>query len=320
MKEDDILKKIYNVFNYKKKGLIIGPGDDCAVFDLGSSKYYYLLTKDDIVENTHFLINFLKPCEIASKLVRSNVSDIYSMGDAKPLYAITSAGLNYRKIDDNWILSFITSLRKELDIFGVVNAGGNLSRSKDLFFSMTVFGSVYKKKLIRRTGIKKGDLICAIGYMGSSSACVDIMKNKKRDELNLLERKLLKYFTHPPIYAKYVARISDYATSMIDNSDGLFKSLLILSRLNNLRAVVKKNMLEKSISKELYRWCFENKKDPYDYVIKGGEDYNLIFTINEKDFGLLSNKIPVYKIGHFEKGSGVMFDGYEKKINSFEHF
>lgn len=320
MRESDLLKKIYNLFNYKKKDLIVGAGDDCAVFDLGNNKYYYLLTKDDMVENTHFLIDFLKPCEIASKLVRSNVSDIYSMGDARPLYAITSAGLNYKKIDDKWISSFMTSLKRELDNFGVINAGGNLSKSKDIFFSMTIFGRVSKNKLIRRTGIKKGDFICAVGYMGCSCACVDIMKNKRRDELNLIERKLLSYFTHPPMYAKYISRISDYATSMIDNSDGLFKSLLILSQLNNLKAVVKKNMLEKSISEELHRWCFENKKDPYDYVIKGGEDYNLIFTINEKNFALLSNKVPVYKIGYFEKGSGVIFDGYEKKISSFEHF
>jgi thiamine-monophosphate kinase len=321
MKEYKLIDNILGLFNYRDKNLIVPNGDDCAVFDTGNKREYYLITKDDIVENTHYLFNFSKPEEIATKLIRMNVSDIYSMGDAKPLYCVISGGINPEKVNDKCLFRFLKAVKKELDLWNIKNIGGNLARSETVFFSMTLIGSIKKNKIIRRKGARSGDLLCSLGTMGDSRAAVEIFLNKKRSKLNSVEKKLINLFYKPVIFYREAKIISDYATSMLDNSDGLYKSSEILSRVNKLQVVIDIDNYENIISKELYKWCKNNSKNPIEYAIAGGEDYNLIFSISENDYIKLKKKIPyIYRVGYFKRGSGIKVKSYEDKIKTFEHF
>ncbi|MEF3279864.1 MAG: thiamine-phosphate kinase [Elusimicrobiota bacterium] len=321
MNENEILEKLAKVFTYYSKDVIKGPGDDCAVIDLGDKKNFYLFTVDEMVEGTHFILDFLKPQEVASRLVRANVSDIYSMGDATPLYCLVSAGLNKEKVNDKWISLFTKSLKKELDFFGVKNIGGNLSRSRNIYFSMTVIGKANKKKILMRSGAKKGDLICAIGFMGSSKAAAEIMLLRKRENISMIEESLIRDFTSPMIYKRECSKISKFASAMLDNSDGLYKSALILAKTNNLRAIIDYNTLDFFVSVNLKKWCDINSKDPRKYVLFGGEDYNLIFSVPKRKFADLKKEVRNVKvIGEFVEGKGVYCSGYVGKIENFEHF
>lgn len=321
MKESELISSILKLFNYRDRNIVVPNGDDCVVFDTGNKKNYYLMTKDDVVENTHFLFSFSKPQEIASKLVRMNVSDVVSMGDSKPLYCLVSGGIDYKRVDNKWIFLFLKALKKELDLWGIKNIGGNLARSEKIFFSLTLLGTVNKRNVVKRKGARKKDLLCTIGYMGNSKAAVDIFLSKKRDQLSKFEKKLVDFFHRPRIYSDEAKIISGYASSMIDNSDGLYKSASILSEMNYLKVIVDAVELKNAVSQELYKWCALNKKDPVEYIINGGEDYNLIFSVSEEDYISVKKKIPyIYKIGYFTSGKGVEIRNYEGKINTFEHF
>lgn len=320
MKELDLINKITKIFNENNdKSIIMGPGDDCAVLDLGDKDNFYVFTVDEIVENTHFILDFLKPEEIAIKLVRMNVSDVLAMGRANPFYALISGGINFKKIDDKWILRFLRTLKKELDSWGIKNIGGNLSRSSNIFLSMKLIGKVEKNYVVYRKGAKEGDFLCIYGFCGSSMAAVDIMKNKKRNVITKIEEKLVYDFVKPILYKDFIWENCKYFSSMIDNSDGIYRSALILSKENNLKVVIDFKNMEKLVKPEVLKWCEINKKNPFDYSLFGGEDYNPIFSVSEKNLKFLNDK-NIKIIGRFEKGKGVEVLNYDGKIKNFEHF
>ncbi|MCX7905628.1 MAG: thiamine-phosphate kinase [Elusimicrobiales bacterium] len=318
MKEKDILSYIYKFFDYKDKKIIIGVGDDCAVVNYDQQDYL-VITTDDMVDNTHFIADFLKPNEVASRLVRINVSDIYSMGDSKPLYCLVTAGLN-DEIGDQWIKNFLQALKKELDLFNIKNIGGNLVKSQTLFFTMTLIGKVKKNRIVKRKGAEKGDFICILGKTGFSYVAVEIMKNKKRIDITKSDEKLIDLFSKPPLFDNFRKKLSLFATSMIDNSDGLYKSVQIIAESNSLKAVIDKNLVVKTSSSYV-----KEKLKNVDYIFKASissDDYNPVFTVRPRNFEILKKSLPyLFKIGHLEEGRGVEILNYEEKnIETFEHF
>ncbi|MGC9070833.1 MAG: thiamine-phosphate kinase [Elusimicrobiales bacterium] len=315
MKERDIIDLIKNRFKYTSDDIIIGPGDDCAVIDLGCSDYI-LVSVDDMVDGTHFISSFLKPCEIASRFVRVNLSDIYSMGNAVPKWCLVSMGLN-QSVGDAWIKSFLKSLKNELDFYNVKNIGGNLVRSPVLFLSMNVFGNLDKNGVVMRKGAKKGDLICIVGKTGFSSAAVDLMRKKKRNKLTYNEQKIIDMFSKPHIYPDISKKVYHYATTMIDNSDGIFKTLEVLCNENNLMAVCDMNSILKTASECVINY-YSDKNELVSALLTS-DDYNLVFSISESDYKKIADS-RIKVIGHFEKGSGVKICGYEGKAETFEHF
>jgi len=316
MKEDSLINLFSKIFSYpKSKELIAGVGDDCAVIDLGAREYA-LVTVDEVQEGTHFLMKFTSPSLLASKLVRMNVSDIYSMGDARPLFCFVAGGLP-RDIHPSWVKKFSVALKKESSFFGMKVAGGNLCRSDKVHFSMTVIGLASKGRIVYRKGTRVGDIIASVGFLGDAKAGVEILLSGKAK--NRIEKKLVSRFWRPYIRHKDSRIIASYASAMLDNSDGLYKSLSIIAKENKVGVDIK---LDKKIaSPELISWCEAKKKNWREYVCSGGEDYGLIFSMNEKDFQLLKKKIPdSIAIGKVVSSRGIRIEGYEKKIETFEHF
>ena len=319
MKEEKLLKNIYKIFNYDDKKIVCGVGDDCAVIDLGDKEYFYLFSSDDMVEKTHFILDFLTPQEIASKLVRMNVSDVLAMGNSYPLYAMVNGGLHFKKIDDKWIILFLKALKKELEFFGIKNIGGNLSKSKDVFFSMKIIGKVKKDGVVYRKGAKEGDFLCIYGFCGTSMASVEIMKNKKRKDITEIEKDIIRNFSNPILYPDFIRKNYKYFSCMIDNSDGIYKTSLILSEVNKLKIVIDYNLMKGVVKDVLLRWSYLNKKNPFDFALFGGEDYNPIFAVSKQNLRYIDD-MNVKIIGRFEKGFGVEVLNYNGKIKKFEHF
>ncbi len=316
MKEKDLLSFFKKIFSYPHDAsLPVGPGDDCAVMDLGG-KEYLLATVDEIQQDTHFIMDFSSPELLAAKLVRMNVSDIYSMGAARPLFCFIAGGLP-KGLRQEWVKEFAVAARKEAGLFNMKVAGGNLCRSDKIHFSMTVIGLADKKHLVLRTGARQGDIIAGVGAMGEARAGLEILiKGKKQ---GIAEKKLVSSFWRPEIKQQEAGKIARFATAMLDNSDGLFRSLEILAQENGLKAEAE--IKEEMVSKELRAWCSSQGKDWRKYALAGGEDYGLIFTAGKKDFEILKRELKnCYQIGEMKKGKGVSVKNYGSEIQTFEHF
>lgn len=316
MEEKDLISLIKKFFNYKDKSILVGIGDDCAVIKNNSSTL--VITTDDMVDGTHFLSDFLTPKEIASRLVRMNVSDIYAMGKVKPLYSLTNASMP-KTLSDRWINDFIKELKNELDLFGIKNIGGNLSYSPILHFTMTIIGEI-KGRVIKRNTAGVGDVLCILGEAGFSSVAVGLMRRKKRRELTDVEKRIISFFSKPPLFLEFRDFVSDYATSMIDNSDGIYKTSQIISEENSLGVVLDGNLLYEVSANCVKKILNYNKHDVITAVLES-DDYNCVFTVSRNDYEKVKSIGFINKIGYLEKGKGVKILNYEdKRIKTFEHF
>jgi thiamine-monophosphate kinase len=179
------------------KSLVLGIGDDCAVFER-DSKRFSLWCQDMIVEDTHFRRGDGYK-NIGRKSVAVNISDIAAMGGV-PEYISVSIGLPenasvavFRKIYDG-----ILEICGE---YGIALAGGDTVRSGKMVIDVSMTGTVFKRQLMRRSGAKSGDLVFVTGPV----------RNGKTEHLSFRPR-----FDESRFLAE------NYTPSaMIDTSDGI---------------------------------------------------------------------------------------------------
>ena len=85
-------------------------------------------------------------------------------------------------------------------------------------------------------------------------------------------------------------------TSMIDISDGLSSEILHVCKNSNVGCNVYEEKIP--VSEELKAACDEFKLHPTTVAMSGGEDYELLFTINQKDYDKIKNSNDLTVIGH----------------------
>ena len=96
-------------------------------------------------------------------------------------------------------------------------------------------------------------------------------------------------------------------SSMIDISDGLASELMHISRHSGLGLRVFEEQLP--IDNQTYEAAVEFNLDPITCALNGGEDYELLFTINQNDYEKLKKHADIHFFGHMEKsdnGAGLV--------------
>ena len=278
-----------------------------------------IVTNDTILENVDFFTN--DPAEsIAKKITTCNLSDLSAMG-AEP-YCYTLSLCLPINISRSWLVSFTNELykiQKKLNFFLI---GGDLSKSKKIVISSNFFGLISKGKILKRNSAKINDNIWITGNLGESAIGLKIKQNKIK--INSIDKK---FFLNKYLYPSHFSLghlINNIATSAIDISDGFFGDLEKLLEENGIGAYVESNLIPfSSKTKKL----IIKKLITLDYLLKAGDDYQLIFTTKPKNdylVGRLSkkNNIKITKVGKIIDKFGIFLDGKKiKTINkSFQHF
>lgn len=298
----------------KDSRLITGPGDDAALVKVSPGRVL-VVTTDEMVEGTHFTYSPGNASLLARKLVRINLSDLAAMGNVRPLAAVAGAGLP-KSLPWKWVKDFTRALIKESNRFGMSLAGGNLAKSDRLHVYMAAFGEAVEKETIGRSGAGPWDGIFSVGPLGDARAGLEIHEAGWKNHGGLQRRFLLP---EPLLKEGAVLGKTGFATSLIDNSDGLLRSVEILSGRAGCSAEIE--LGEGCASKELKRYCGLNNSDWREYAVAGGEDYGLIFTVSTENEKKLRSALPdAVRIGTMKKGRGVKIKGYSPEKKIFEHF
>ena len=87
--------------------------------------------------------------------------------------------------------------------------------------------------------------------------------------------------------------------AMIDISDGLSSELFHISQQSELGVLIHEEKLP--ISDEASQMALSFGLDPMVCALNGGEDYELLFTIDQKDFDKVKDNPLLTIIGHIEK-------------------
>jgi thiamine-monophosphate kinase len=299
-------EKIINFINNKFGNC----GDDTFCFKASGK---LCVTKDILIENTHFKTAWSTPEEIGYKAVSVNISDLASSA-AKPLYIFIGLGLP-KKTNLNYVKKLYNGIQKACKEYGCSVAGGDTVRSGKIVISVTAVGECLGKPITRH-GAKVGDLVFVTGTLGDSAAGLEILFKKNKGYNSLVCRHKT-----PKARLKESALIAECKpTAMMDVSDGLFQSLKILSKENSLGFNIDISRLP--LSQQLLKYCKIKGINPYKLAIAGGEDFELLFTISKANAGKL--KVKAVCIGEVVKDKQIRYlrDGKETKIKyaGFNHF
>lgn len=263
--------------------VVVGIGDDAAVL-LSTPRHLQLLTTDMLVENVHFDLRTTTSWQLGYKAIAVNLSDIAAMGGI-PKHAVISLA-----VPQNINLEFLTGLyegMKEIcHEFGVNIVGGDTTSSPAGFvINVAIVGDVEPAKLQRRDGAQAGDIVAVTGRLGNSACGLDLLSRGNWEEYPFAWSLVTSHLTPRPQVKGGQLLAALGTSSMNDISDGL------ASEVNEIAAASKVGMRifvdQIPLSGELRQAAALLEKNPVDYALYGGEDYQLLFTIEANHFKLL---------------------------------
>jgi thiamine-monophosphate kinase len=312
--EFELIDKLSSLLPINDKDVIVGFGDDTACVNVNGK--LLLLTGDIQVENVHFIKSKISPKDLGWKLISSNVSDVVACGGT-PRWGLISIALP-KNVDYQYVENVYKGIKEALDFYKMFIVGGNTSSSSEMVFDLFLVGET--DKFIARSSAKENQAVYISGHLGLSRAGLELLLMDKRVYENW-ELELIEAHTKPKARIDLQELIKDYAKSCIDISDGLAGDLGHISEMSNVKIIIEKEKLK--IHPNLRKFCEKYDKNPYSYVLYGGEDYQLAFTIEKENEENLKNFSDIYKIGYTEEGKGVYLkDGKELfhlKEKGFEH-
>jgi thiamine-monophosphate kinase len=298
--------------------VIEGIGDDCAVFR--SHDRLYLATCDMSVEGIHFRRDFAAPDEIGWKAAVASVSDIAAMGGI-PLFSIVSMACP-GDTPAMFVEDLCNGMSSALSPYGAVIVGGDTTESPErIVLDVTVIGEMHNSRYLRRGGALIGDVLAVTGYPGLSRGGLDALKNDRQAD------ELVKAYRRPRPRVAEGQWLADNTLvhSMIDLSDGLVADTGHMAAASNVGIDILTGQLP--VHPALAAYCEETGGDPVEYMLGGGEDYELAFTIEPNQARAVIDQfhqefsIPVTVIGAVaENWDGVRVDGDTPTCYGYEHF
>jgi len=265
--------------------ILVSVGDDCAVIRTDcADERDLLLTSDSVIEGIHFRRD--TPAKaVGHKAVGRALSDIAAMG-GEPRWGLVDiaapSDASVRRLED--IYRGLTALAGAM---GLAIVGGDVAESKILQLHVFAVGVVPRGAAALRSGADESDSIFVTGYLGGSLA-------GKHAE-----------FT-PRVHEGVWLR--DWATAMIDLSDGLATDLRHVMDASNVGA----ELLVEAIPVSSAAREADDDASPLDHALFDGEDFELLFTIPASSTDALLEKwpeifaVPCTRIGSITANAGIV--------------
>lgn len=283
---------------------ILGVGDDGAVIDHFGKQT--VISTDLLVEGIHFDLAYTPLRHLGYKSVVVNLSDIYAM-NAQPTHITVNIAFSNR-FSVEALQELYEGVLTACNKYGVDLIGGDTSSSnKGLIISVTAVGEVAPDQFIKRSTAQKGDLICVSGFLGGAFLGLTLLEREKRIYLenpqvqpdleneSFIVGRLLKPEARKDII-QYLEEQQIRPTSMMDISDGLSSEVLHLCKQSQLGCRIYEDKLP--IHEDARKAAFRFGLDPTVCALNGGEDYELIFTVQQDDYEKLTLQEEISVVGY----------------------
>lgn len=294
----------------------VGIGDDCAVIPLspetgGAPASDLLVSTDMLVEGTHFLMEDISPRQLGWKSAAVNISDIAAMG-GKPIATFLSLALP-KTLPEQWMQEFMEGYNGISEKYGAALLGGDTTCSPDrICINVAVLGTCPRGKARLRSAVRPGDLVCVTGTLGDSAAGLRlILGGQKGAAPRLMDRH---YTPTPRVEEGLALSCLPGVHAMMDISDGVGSDLRHILDESGVGARIDTGKLP--ISKELQALCSEKGWDPKELALSGGEDYELLFTMDPQE----TPDIPYTVIGEITANPTVTWEGGSRDYMGYKHF
>ncbi|MCR8636687.1 thiamine-phosphate kinase [Paenibacillus radicis (ex Xue et al. 2023)] len=318
-------------------GVETGIGDDAAVANI-TPGYQLVMTCDTMTETIHFKNTTMRDQDIGYKAMASAISDIAAMG-ALPKYALVAVscpqGTELARLEELYL-----GLYDCANQWNVVIAGGDTTSSMGgITITVTVIGEVEKGKALLRSTAEPGDVLFVTGMLGCSAAGLDYLLKRdlpadqwpdqaqSQPELDRLVQAHCR--PNPRIEAGRLLQESGVCHALNDVSDGLASEAWEISEASGVGIDLIEDKIP--IADELMVYSMDAEEDPLDYILFGGEDYQLLGTMPAEHAISMQMKfreagLALYIIGYVnEEADGVRLvqsSGYVVPIDKkgYNHF
>ena len=302
--EFELIKKITQHFKIRQNKTIHGIGDDSSVLDFKNNQT--LVSSDMLVEGIHFDLAYMPLKHLGYKSVMVNLSDIYAM-NGKASHILVSIAISNRFTIES-IQEIYKGIETACKNYNVDLIGGDTTSSTSgLIISITAIGYAKKNQVVLRKGAKPNDLMIVTGDLGGAYIGLQVLEREKAVfNVNPQSQPDLSQYSYcierqlKPEARKDISSIlSDLKitpTSMIDISDGLSSEIIHLSESSKVGFILYEDKIP--LDSEVTKTCEEFKINGSIAALNGGEDYELLFTINQKDYKKIKTLPPFSIIGH----------------------
>ncbi|RNC79438.1 MAG: thiamine-phosphate kinase [Balneola sp.] len=312
-----------------QESTLTGIGDDASVIKEKDGSLT-LLTTDTFVEGVDFDPVYTPFTHFGYKMVSASVSDIYSMNGTPTSILINLALPNRMSVQ--MVEDLYTGIDNACKAYGIEVVGGDLTGNhQNAVISVTVYGKAESEHIVYRSGAKVDDAICVTGDVGAALAGLRVLMREKQfweehgnealqpdleDYRFVVQRQLMPNARKDLIEELKTQNV--VPSSMIDITKGVISEVTELCIASDTGAHLYQAALP--IALETRKVADEMEEDVDRYGLFGGEDLELMFTLNEKqieafaeqfkDFVVIGRMIP--------KEEGLNLQSAEGEIISFD--
>jgi thiamine-monophosphate kinase len=309
MKEFELIDRLTRSLPVNS-ALVMGPGDDCAVLDLGVPDRLFLFKTDAVVEGVHFKDSD-SPEKVGHKALARCLSDVAAMAGT-PIAALITLGLP-RKFDPVYLDKVYSGINVLARRYALAVAGGETSTNPErLLISVSLIGWVARDRQVLRSGAKPGDALFVSGELGGSLAGKHLEFEPRLNEA----RWLAQNFT---------------VHSMIDLSDGLAGDLPHLLKASGVGAELLATAIPLSSGARRAAKASSSAKTALVAALTDGEDFELLFTVPSREavdlFDGWKQQFPSIRlscIGKINSSTGITIRDKQGvrplTVHGYEHF
>ena len=271
-------------------------GDDAAVVD------GLVLTTDMLHETTDFPKGTTR-YTAGWRSVGASLSDVAAMG-ADPVAAVAVYGAP--EFDWDEIRAFVDGARTVCEAVGSEYVGGDLDGHEEFTVATTAVGRADTP--VGRDGATPGDVVCVTGSLGRSGAALRLFEQDEDERANGL------FQFEPRITAGTV--LGQYATAMMDSSDGLARSLHQLAEASDCGFAVESPLPIADVVDDVA----DSEDDYRELGVFFGEDFELVCTLPEEAVARAREElsVPLTRIGSVTE-SGITLDGEALPDRGYTH-
>ncbi|GIM51061.1 thiamine-phosphate kinase [Capnocytophaga cynodegmi] len=302
--EFGLISHLTKNFEIKNSSTLKGVGDDAAVIDFKTKKA--VISTDLLIEGIHFDLSYVPLKHLGYKSVVVNLSDIFAMNAKATQITVSIAVSNRFPLEA--LEELYEGIRLACEIYKVDLVGGDTTSStRGLIISVTAIGEAESKEIVYRDGAKENDLIVVTGDLGGAYLGLQVLEREKavfqvnpnsQPELDMysyiIERQLKPEARKdiPPL----LRELGVLPTSMMDISDGLSSEILHICEQSGVGCRLFEDKIP--LDPQVINTCEEFNLDSTTIALSGGEDYELLFTISQKDYDKIKGNPNLSVIGY----------------------
>ncbi|ATA72623.1 MULTISPECIES: thiamine-phosphate kinase [Capnocytophaga] len=302
--EFGLISHLTKNFELKQPSTLKGIGDDAAVIDFKQKKA--VISTDLLIEGVHFDLSYVPLKHLGYKSVMVNLSDIYAMNARATQITVSIAVSNRFPLEA--LEELYEGVRLACKLYDVDLIGGDTTSStRGLIISITAIGEADEGDIVYRNGAKENDLIVVTGDLGGAYLGLQVLEREKavfqvnpnsQPDLDMysyiIERQLKPEARKDiPLLLK---ELGVRPTAMMDISDGLSSEILHICKQSNVGCRLYEDKIP--LDPQVISTCEEFNLDSTTIALSGGEDYELLFTISQKDYDKIKGNPNLSVIGY----------------------